>query len=434
MSEIFQIFKKGGLKNFFEKNFSFESNIDLSDEFEVLYKRNIVIKNIILVSNLVYSLLLFLVTFGTDEPGSWLFSIIPLPITFLINKSIKSLIYNEKQQIATQQIAMYMSSFYMFLSALIIYVKLSLTHSTEGVDFSVAGYMLIYYSLIVVSLYQDRNMLKRVFLWVLGMVTVLHITITYNLYGYDYSEDVFIFLQKFFFTDVFKDIFLRTAILCCFMLVVYSICVIGEKMGAARNQELSKRQEIQEDFTQIVTNLFDVLLNSRTENNNNPELLANMTKRLASTYGFQPSKCTELAEYAMFLNQNQHDFNLNQSTNSNEELFEVLRKQSKLGTQLVKRIELEQKTINIVRAHIEGNDSGHFVNSMNKIQKNIEAEIILLADIYITLRSPQSYKRPYHHTATIEYITSKFSCYFDSNLLERFLKFQSDFEKIYDYE
>lgn len=426
---------KDKLKNFFNKNFSFESDIDLSDEVEVLFRRNIVIKNLVLVSNLVFAFLLFVITFGTDEPGQWVFSVLPVPLTFLINKSIKKLVYTDKKELLRQQIAMYASSFYIFLSATLLYLKLSWGNGTMGGgELKEAGYMLLFYSLIVVSLYQNKKLLKNIFAWMLALVTVIHFSVTHNVLNNNNSDNFFDFLKTFPGTPEFRDIFFRTIIMICFMLVVYSITVIGEKMSEARNQELSKRQEIQEDFTGIVTNLFDVLINSRVNSEKNSELLAKMTWRLASTYGLQPNKCDELAEYAMFLDKHQNDFKLEYNTNDNDDLFEILRNQSKLGTQLVKRIELAQKTTNIVRAHVEGNDSGHFINTMNKIQKNIDAEIILLADIYITLRSPQSYKRPYHHKASIENITTNFSAYVDSNLLERFLKFQSDFEKIYDNE
>ena len=50
--------------SFFERNFSFEHGVDLNDEVEVLFRRNIVIKNIIFVSNIVYSIILFLISIG----------------------------------------------------------------------------------------------------------------------------------------------------------------------------------------------------------------------------------------------------------------------------------------------------------------------------------------------------------------------------------
>lgn len=412
---------------FFDKNFSFENNVNLSDEVEVLFKRNVVIKNIILVSNLVYSILLLVVTWGSTDPGSWLFTVIPFPITYLINRTIKKLIYNDQNSLITQQVAMYLSTFYMFLSAILIYIKLEV--STNDM-LSQAGYMLIYYALIVVSLYQDRIMLKRVFSWMLFIITALHFLITHQIYSQEYASSMISFVLLFPFTNEFRDIFFRTVIMGCFMLVVYAICVIGEKMGESRKQELEKRQEIQDDFTKIVTNLFDVLINSRVEDDTDSKILSIMTTKLASIYGYAPDKCNELSQYSLFLEEHQNDFKINK--NDTENTFEYLRDQSTLGTQLVKRMELSQKTTNIVRAHLEGNATPAFVNTMNNVQKNIDSDIILLVDIYITLRSPKSYKRPYHHKASIDSITSDFYVYFDNNLIERFMKFQTDFERMYD--
>ena len=53
-----------------------------------------------------------------------------------------------------------MCSFYMFLSAIFVYIKLK--SGTTTVDYAEAGYMLLYYSLVVISLYQDKKMLLSI--------------------------------------------------------------------------------------------------------------------------------------------------------------------------------------------------------------------------------------------------------------------------------
>ncbi len=423
------LFSKDKVSSFFTRNFSFEGDINLEDEYAVLFRRNIVIMNIMLVSNLIYTLLLFVITFKSGSSTDWVISILALPGTFIMNKTIKKLIYHEDKQILRQQIVMYLSTFYIFLSAILLYLKLSFGTG----ELKEAGYMLLFYALIVVSLYQDRKMLKVVFSWMLCIVTIIHLAITHPIRDLGY-ESMLDFALKFPNTPEARDIFFRTAIMLCFMLVVYTICVIGEKMSHARNQELAKRQDIQEDFMNIVTNLFDVLITSRVDDNDyeNSDILSAMTRKLASVYGYQPSKCNELAEYALFLDQHKNDFKLDYSSNDNDDMFEILRNQSELGTQLVRRIELASKTVNIIRAHVEDNVTDEFVFKMNNIQKNIDSEIILLSDIYITLRRYTGYKRPYPHTTAIDTIRNNLHHYFDSNLLDRFLKFQVDFEKMYD--
>lgn len=425
-----RFFSKEKFIAFATKHFSFESGIDLSDEVGVLYRRNIVIKNIIFLSNIVYSAMLFVITFGSSEPGSWLFTVIPFPFTFLINRTVKRIINQQKDVLITQQVGMYMLSFYMFLSAILLYLKLSL-----GVDpyLSNAAYMLIYYALIVVSLYQSRAMLRRVFTWVLPGVTMVHLLITHNLFSKDYSADFWIFVQEFFTTTEFRDIAFRTVILGCFMIAVYVICVIGEKMSEARTLELGKRQDIQKDFTGIVTKLFDVLITSTNNDldNKKDEVLYVMTEKLSSLYGNGPSKGVELAQYAVFLSKHRDDFKIELSDNE-EFNFDILRKQSELGIQLVERIELANKIESIARHHIGNSASPRFTANMNKIQRNIDSQIISLADLYITLRESRGEKRPYTHEHTMSHLSNVFHVYFDQGLLERFVKFQNEFEFIYD--
>ncbi len=426
------MFSKERITKFINKHFSFDGDINLSDETEVLFRRNIVIKNIIFLSNIVYSIFLFVLTFGSSVPGEWLYTVIPFPITFLMNRTTKRVIHQYKDSLIHQQAAMYMSTFYMFLSAAIIYMKLAVGADTH---LATAGYMLIYYSLIVVSLYQNRAMLKRVFLWMLPIMTALHVFITHQLQNQEYSTDILSFAKEFFTTNEFRDIAFRTVVMGCFMIAVYTICVIGEKMSKSRKTELEKRHEIQSDFTKIVSNLFDVLIQSginvEDEDEVKGKVFYDMTYKLSSILGKSPSDCTAIADYALFLTTHKSDFKLKDIENE-EDNFEFLRTQSELGTQLVNRIELAQKAETIVRTYVEESATVEFTNRMNKIQRTQHADIILLVDIYITLRDYKSYKRPHNHQLAISELSSIFNVYFDNTILDRFIKFQADFNAIYE--
>ncbi len=48
------------------------------------------------------------------------------------------------------------------------------------------------------------------------------------------------------------------------------------------------------------------------------------------------------------------------------------------------------------------------------------------------MRSVKSYKRPYNHQKAIQFMENQCKVYFDSMLFERFIRFASDFEAIYD--
>ena len=423
--------------SFFERNFSFEHGVDLNDEVEVLYRRNIVIKNIIFVSNIVYSIILLLISIGDPSNGNWLWTIIPFPLTFVINQTINKIINSEHKDLIRQQIAMYMCSFYMFLSAILVYVKLK--SGTNTIAYSEAGYMLLYYSLVVISLYQDTKMLKNVFGWMFSIVTVLHFTLTHSFVSYA-SNGIFSFITDLtknhaLLTDL-KDILFRTLVMLIFMLAIYVITAIGEKMSNERKSELTKRKDIQEDFKNVVTDLYDVLLETKVsydDSSGQLPLLAMMVSRLSSLYGMSPQKCEEIKEYALY-NKN-HQLNLEIGGYNTETQFDLLREQTSVGAIVAKRMQLSQKCENIVRAHVEGWSNTEFQVKMLNMQNNMESQIILICDMYIALRSAKSFKRPYPHKVVIEYFQSEFKIYFNDDLFERFLKFDKDFEKMYnEYE
>lgn len=430
-----KLFKK--MKSFFERWFSFEHGVDLNDEVEVLFRRNIVIKNIIFVSNIVYSIILILVSLGESSNGSWLWTVIPFPLTFVINQTIKKIIYSEDKDLIRQQIAMYMCSFYMFLSAILVYIKLKSGANT--VNYAEAGYMLLYYSLVVISLYQDTKMLRNVFWWMFAIVTILHFTLTYNFM--DAASNGFVTFFKDLATNPelmnsIKDILFRTLVMLTFMLAIYVITAIGEKMSNERIAELNKRKDIQEDFKNVVTNLYDVLLETKVgydDNTSQLPLLATMVRKMASLYSLSPQKCDEIVEFALY-NKN-HQLNLSIEEASVEEQFDSLREQTSIGFIIAKRMQLSQKCENIVRAHIEGWSTQEFQVKMLGMQNNIESQIILICDMYIALRSVKSYKRPYPHKHVIEYLEKEFKIYFNSDLFNRFIKFEKDFEVLYnEYE
>ena len=117
---------------------------------------------------------------------------------------------------------------------------------------------------------------------------------------------------------------------------------------------------------------------------------------------------------------------------SEDERFEALRKQTELGSKIISRIQLSRKCEDIVRAALEGSDTDEFRETQRVIQNNIESEIILISELYVTMRSVKSYKRAYNHQKSIQFMENQCKVYFDPMLFDRFIKFASDFEAIYD--
>lgn len=425
--------KFNSIKKRISELFSFEKGIDITNDTQVLYRKNQVIKNIIFLSNWAYTIILFLICLGESNTSNWVLTICFIPFNFLLNRTLKKVIHSEPDNLLKQQIAMYLISFYMFLSALLVYFKLK---SGVNVEFlNEAGYMLIYYSLIVVSLYQDKKLMKMVYPWLLAIVTIIHFTLTYEIYKADYALDKNLFMQKFFTSYEFRDIGLRTFILILMMIVIYSGVSFSEYLLKQRKEELMKRQDIEGGFTEVVSDLFDVLLESNATNIDNIQVKvsADLARKLAGLLGLRPDKCNEIYQYTLMLLDIK---NLSISENvkrahESEYDFLELRKKSKMGADLVRRLQLYQKGEDIIKAHMDGIADKEFREREKQIQNSIDGQIILLCDIYVALRKDKYYKKPYSHQATMKVLDTEFKEYFDYKIYDRFIRYEQDFETQY---
>ena len=429
---------KFNIKQIFEKNFSFDSNIDLNNDVEVLYRRNKVIKNIIFISNILYSIILFAITIGKDGLN-WLWSVIPLPLTIVLNMTIKKIIEAKEQGIIRQQIGMYFCSIYMIVTSFLVYFKLRTTPSTLA--YAEAGYLLLYFAMIVVSFYQDTKMLKNIFWWMLAVMTVIHFTLTYNFFSFE-SQGIVDFFKNVIPAHPeigvwFRDIIFRTVVLLFFMLALYINTRVTERVLAERKQELSKRRSVQEEYTDVVSSLFNLVLDSKMgfdDDMSQLPLIDQMSRYLAKLCGLNQEEIESLSEYVFYNQKHQLKLELEDGL-TEEEKYVRLEEQSAIGKQIAKRMQLSQKAESIVRATLEGWATGEFKEKMLKIQNDVSSQIILLVMIYITLRSAKSYKRPYPHQAVLDYISREFTIYFDKEVYERFLSFHSHFQEMYnDYE
>lgn len=414
---------------FFKRNFGFESGIDIANDGQVLYRKNVVIKNIVFVSNIIYTIIFTIISIS--EPSNWLLTVLLFPVTFIVNSGLKNMIKKGPQDTMAQTIAMYVSSFYMFLSTIVIYIKLKVGDADYLKE---CGYILLYYSLAICAFYQDKKMLKNVFIWVFVLVTILHFTITYPLLNSDMAKNFSQFIHEFFVSNEFKDILIRTVLLGLFMLVLYANVSMANYMQDERKNELIKRRTVQEDFTNVVTKIFDVTLNNQKmsdDEKHNVEILALMTKKLSSLLGLKPDECEKIYNFSKIHIDKTVDFK-EEHYNNEDERFEALRKETELGSELISRLQLERKCEDIIRATFEGSNNDEFISKMSHIQNSIESQIILICDIYVSMRSVKSYKKAYNHKLTINYLQEHFKIYFDPIIFERFIRFANDFEAIYN--
>lgn len=349
------------------------------------------------------------------------------PFTFFLNEVIKKVIYSDRHDKTKQEIGMYGLAIYAFVSVILFYARFYQHYET-------AIYILIYYAIVIISLYQSKTLILWSAAGMLASITVIHFTWTYNIAEEYSGMSVGEFLRNFVHDQRFNDLLLRTVLFVMFVIVVYAIVSIGHYMQEQRRIELIKRREIQNDFTEIVSDLFKVILASKSPflDTQHVLLVTEISLYLAKMYGLNETELQSLKDYSMAHLKFNEIEDLVFPKDDKEVDFDALKGKTKLGTTIAKRLQLAQKVEDIARAHIEGSVNDQFVLQMQQIQPEKEAQIILLCDLYVTMRSSKTYKRAYPNDTVIKLFSSQFKAYFDYQLLDRFLRFKKEIQIMYD--
>ncbi len=417
--------------------FSFEAGVDVLDEVSVLYRRNRVIKNIIFLTNLVFILFTWIGNEGTNLIVVFGFAILMLAI----NTTLKRIIREEPRTLLKQQMAMYIASVYIIIASFAVYIKLRVeARPDDMVDFSItqAGYVLIYFALVVIALYQDARLLRILFKWVLVLMTIIHVTIMHPLYMQASSIETLYNYLIHESPNVTIDIVLRTIVLIVFTIALYSSVAIGEMMNNKRKEELVKRRDLESDFKAVVGDVFDVIgvfnANSAKEDSTSAHRVGEVASRLGNVLGLSPNVCTEIYEYSKIHIDKLQDLSIMEYEEKevlNERDYQVIREKTILGSVIIKRLQLNQKSEDIVRAHFEKNADKAFTERMKRIQRSQEGQIILLAEMYDILRSGRNYKTELTHKRAVELLETEYKDYFEPYILDRFIKYGNEFEDYY---
>ncbi len=419
------------------EKFNFEAGVDILDDTSVLYRRNRVIKNILIVTNIVFLLFTLI---GNQNPNYIVIFGFGV-VMFATNTTLKRIIRERPRTLLKQQMAMYIASVYILLASFGVYIKLRVGVEGEAIaGFSItqAGYVLIYFALVVIALYQDATLLRILFKWVLVLMTVIHVTIMYPLY--EYADSIQTLYDYLFVTDfqVTIDIVLRTLVLIIFNIALYSSVAIGQMMNNKRKEELVKRRDMESDFKAVVGDVFDVIsvfnIHAGEKARAAAHRTAEIASRLGNILGLSPNVCTEIYDYSKIHIDRVKDLSIveyEEKNVLNEKDYQVIREKTILGSVIIKRLQLAQKSEDIVRAHFEKTADKDFTERMKRIQRSQEGQIILLAEIYEILRQSRNYKTALTHKRAIELLELEFKEYFESYILDRFIKYSSEFEHYY---
>ncbi len=431
------------VRMFFINRFSFEAGVDILDETSVLYRKNLVIRNILWVTNIVFLLFTLIGSEGVKLSVNLIVSFAIFLVMFFTSHTIRKIISEEPKTLHKQQLGEYISGFYIFLMAVAVYIKLRVTlgsNASEGF-FSItqAGYSLIYFALVVLALYQDPKLLNLVFKVAIIAMTIIHLTILYPVY--EHASDIVV-LWNYLKGPILTDLILRTMVLAVFMIALYSTAKISEDMNNKRKEELIKRRAMEKDFKSVVSDVFDVIsvYKQRVDENQERMLersskrIAEMSAKLGGYLGYSPKLCQEIFDFST-IHIDKRDY-LSLSDYDDKEVledadFRKIREKTIIGSVIIKRLQLEKKGEDIVRAHFEKTADKSFVKEMNQIQNNRESQVILLSELYEILRQPRNYKREMKHARALDLLQLEFHPYFDPQILDRFVKYSDDFEAIY---
>jgi hypothetical protein len=434
--------------------FNFEAEVDILDNTSVLYQRNKVNRRILFIINIIFILFSFI---GNQRPNYIIIASFAL-IMFLISRTLRKIINEKPRTLLKQQMAMYIGSVYILMASIAVYIKLRwsagnvsignlvglgdtqgiVTYMTD-ISISQAGYLLIYFSLIVISLYQDATLLRILFRWVFGFMFVVHVLIMYPLYEHASSFEVLYNYLAVDNVNVTIDIALRTMVLVVFYIALYSSVSIGQMMNNKRKEEMIKRREMERDFTAVVGDVFDVIgvFNSHTINQTKKDVhrVAEMASRLGNILGLSSRVCSEIYNYSVIHIDRVRDLSILEYEGKEtltEKDYENIREKTVLGSVVIKRLQLNQKSEDIVRMHFEQTIDPNFTEKMKRVQRSQEGQVILLAEIYDILRQERNYKSELKHKRAIDLLQLEFKEYFEPYILDRFLKYQMEFEKFYD--
>ena len=301
----FKLTKRIKKSTLFQDKFGFENGIDITDDKQVLYRKNVVIKNIIFISNLMYTLIFALASILESTSSNWLLTILLFPVTFMINKFLSRLINRGSDDTLSQYIAMYLASFYMFLSAVLVYLKLKVqfdpyynSGSHDNLLLAECGYVLIYYSLLICAFYQDKKMLKNIFAIVVVLVTLLSFVVTYPIVQHANNDSTVLVTIKYMVrSGEMVDIIIRVLLIALFMLALYIYVSMTNYMQDERKKEQTKRRNVQTDYINSITKVFDIALPNKVitdEDKHENEILCLMVSKLASLLSLKPDEINEI--------------------------------------------------------------------------------------------------------------------------------------------
>ena len=428
---------------FFRNRFSFDVDVDLTDKTSILYRRNVVIKNIIFLTNLVFTFVSFI---GITN-SNYIITIVFFLLMTGLSQTIRYMLKKKKDDYVHQTIIMYFQSFFVFILSVLLYVKVWLgfyiqnggsNFSTAQLLISQAVYVLIYLTIVIMSLYQNPKHLRIMFFWTLIVLTVVHFTLVHpDLYSNATNLKEFL---KYMFVDnslIAIDILLRTVVFAVLYAALYSSASISSYINDQRRNEFKKRVGVESNFTDVVDSVFEAV---KVYNSSSNELEQRITatrvsfvsRELGIAMNYDQDTIQNIYEFSKVHAEKLKYLTLEEYHEVTSENFDEIMEKTKLATTIIKRLQLCKKAEDIVMAVFENQVTSDFKYNMKQNQTDRISQIILLSEIYVILRCDRNYKKALNHLRSVELINSDFQSFFDSDIISRFNKYNHEIELAYE--
>ncbi len=384
---------------------------DILNSTEVLRRKNIIVNRLLLIANILITIFVTMYYQSIGLPRS--LSLL-LPSLF-INILIAYFVSNQKKDYEKQVMGMYLAVLSVCYIALRIYFIYPAPQT----------YVFIYIALVIIALFQNRHAIILGDVLIFSVATFIHI----NEIG-----KTLISSQE----NATHDISVYTMFLILFIFVMTSMVFFSEYMDKERKNELKKREELEQEFQNVLWDVFDTIEDfSQTTDDDelsSEYVVALMAKRLGLLLKFDEEKCDQLFNFSIVIGVN-NDFNLNYSEDDKKNIlkdYHKIRYKLGVGNMLLRRTRIRIKSEAMVRSRYESWFISENFKKIKAEDSNIENQIVLLCETYVTLRDKQSYKKALPHGKVMKEMMDKFSHFFDDEVLNTFVDNHVEFEVIYE--
>ena len=216
------------------------------------------------------------------------------------------------------------------------------------------------------------------------------------------------------------------------MFSVYSIIILTLFYFLRKAIIATKKERL---ITRALVESFEAANEFNDEDTGNHILRVNLySKFLAEKLKCNKKFITEIGEYASL-----HDIGkigipdaiLKKPGKLSPYEFEEMKKHVLFGKKLVDKMQLGTIAQNLVLYHHEKWNGKGYCFGLKNIEIPLEARIVALADVYDALRQKRVYKDGFSHDTAVEIIKKERGQHFDPAIVDVFLIYNEDFNKIF---